>query len=72
MRDIFIQVPEPIYGNSIPLKINNFFEVLMQLRIYLLFLSIINSSIYCNTRAHRLCRIYSTKNSLFFGVKSLF
>ena len=44
----------------------------MQSRIYLLFMAIINSSIYCNTRAHRLCRIYSTKSSLFFGVKSLF
>jgi len=44
----------------------------MQLRIYLLFLSIISSSTYCNTRANRLCRIYSTKNNIFFGVKALF
>lgn len=44
----------------------------MQLRIYLVFLSIIYCSIYCNTRANRLCRIYSSKNNIFFGVKALF
>ena len=71
-KNAVVLVTEPIHGLSIPLHLNAVFQILMQLRIYLLLLSIINSSIYCNTRANRLCRIYSTKNDLFFGIKALF
>ena len=71
-RSVYIDVTEPIYGQIIQLQLNTVFEILMQLRIYLVFLSIISSSIYCNTRANRLCRIYSTNNNLFFGIKALF
>lgn len=41
-------------------------------RIYLLYDSIISSSLYCSTRASRMCRIYSTKDSNSFGPKSFF
>lgn len=72
MCSLTINLTEPVYGRPIQLQLNTFLEVLMQLRIYLVFMSIISNSIYCGTRATRLCRIYSAKNNLFFGVKALF
>jgi hypothetical protein len=71
-ESIVIQVAEPIYGESIPLEINDILEIVMLGRIYLLYDSLVNSSIYCTTRASRMCRIYSTKDSSSFGPKSFF
>lgn len=44
----------------------------MLTRIYLFFDWIISSSIYCSTRASRMCRMYSTKDPVSFGRKSFF
>lgn len=41
-------------------------------RIYLLYNALISNSIYCTTRANRMCRIYNTKNEDSFGAKSVF
>lgn len=41
-------------------------------RIYLLYATIIRSSIYYTTRASRICRIYNTKNEDIFCFKSVF
>jgi hypothetical protein len=39
-----MNVTEPIYGSTIQLRYNTIFEILMQLRIYLVFLSIIRAA----------------------------
>ena len=44
----------------------------MMLRVYLLFSAFLSSSIYLSTRAHRICRIYGTKNDIIFGIKCIF
>ena len=63
---------EPIFGGFIPYKLNQIFEIVMMLRIYLLFSALLSASIYLSTRASRICRIYGTQNNLMFGIKCIF
>lgn len=69
---VILQVIEPVYQQSIPINLNSIFEIVMMGRIYLLYDSIISSSIYFSTRASRMCRIYGTKDADSFGAKSFF
>jgi hypothetical protein len=71
-QHVVLQVEEPVFGTITPFKLNNFFEIIMLARIYLLYNALIEISIYCTPRAHRMCRIYNSKNSVDFGIKSVF
>lgn len=51
---------------------NNLFEIIMLSRIYLLYNTLVETSIYCTPRANRMCRIYNSKNESNFGIKSVF
>lgn len=44
----------------------------MLCRVYLLYEAVVSSSVFTSTRASRMCRIYSTKDSGSFGAKSFF
>ena len=63
---------DPIYSLYFSQELNDIFEICMQMRTYLIFSALIDSSIYLSTRGNRICRIYGTNNSLEFGMKCVF
>lgn len=71
-RNIEVFVKDPLYGLSNAYSLNDILEIIMHLRVYLIFSAIIWSSIYLSTRGNRICRIYGTSCSLEFGMKSVF
>ena len=71
-RGIQVNMKDPIYSLYSSQDLNDIFEICMQMRTYLIFSALIDSSIYLSTRGNRICRIYGTNNSLEFGMKCVF
>lgn len=68
-EDISFEMFEPYDNIYVKHYLNDFLSIWILVRFYLVVRIILNSSMYADTRANRICRLYGCEPGYFYAAK---